>query len=241
MQIYKYVVKISKFADMKKIIFLFFIALTVFSSCETEFNVNADWKEVMVIYGLLDQSQDKQYVRINKAFLGDEDAYVMASVSDSINYNPDNLEVKIERFSFSGELLESKILTDTIMFKEEGVFSVDQNIVYVFDTDDFMNEEKEYKLTVKNLITDSIVDSRTRLIHDFNLMSSFNNPSYRMGFFKENGDFSSSTVEWQEANNAGIYQVTLFVNYTEYGTIHTVVKTIHKVYPVINNDGNSDL
>tara|TARA_Y100001968_G_scaffold294526_1_gene301184 strand:+ start:445 stop:1482 length:1038 start_codon:yes stop_codon:yes gene_type:complete len=241
MQIYKYVIKISKFADMKKIIFLFFIALTVFSSCETEFNVNSDWKEVMVIYGLLDQSQDKQYVRINKAFLGDQDFYVMAAISDSINYNPENLEVKIERISSSGVTLESKILTDTIMLKENGIFSVDQNIIYVFDTDDFMNQDKEYKLTVKNIVTDSIVDSRTRLIHDFNLMSSFNNPSYRMGFFKDNGDFSSSTVEWQQANNAGIYQVTLFVKYTEYSTTDTVVRTINKVYPVIKNDGNSDL
>ena len=97
MQIYKYVIKISKFADMKKITSLFLLVLTLFFSCETEFNVNADWKEVTVVYGLLDQSQDKQYVRINKAFLGPEDAYMMASESDSINYNPNNLEVKIDK------------------------------------------------------------------------------------------------------------------------------------------------
>ena len=90
MQIYKYVIKISKFAVMKKIISLFLIILTVFSSCETEFNVNADWKEVTVIYGLLDQSQDKQYIRINKAFLDpNQNAFDVAKDFDSIYFERD--------------------------------------------------------------------------------------------------------------------------------------------------------
>ena len=225
---------------MKKITSLFLIIVTLFSACETEFNVNADWEEVTVVYGLLDQSQDKQYIRINKAFLGDEDAYVMASVADSINYNPNNLEVKIEKISALGNILDTKILTDTIMFKEDGMFSVDENIIYVFDTDNFMNEEKEYKLTITNLVTDSVVSSQTKLIHDLTLMSAFNNPAYKMGFYSHTGDFSNTTIEWTHSKNAAIYQMTLFVNYTEYGT-DTIVKTVQKVYPIIEYDGNPNM
>jgi hypothetical protein len=235
MQIYKYVIKISKFADMKKITSLFLLIVILFSACETEFNVNADWEEVTVVYGLLDQSQDKQYIRINKAFLGDEDAYVMASVADSINYNPNNLEVKIEKISSSGNVLDTKILTDTIMFKEDGLFSIDENIIYVFDTDNFLNEEKEYRLIITNLITGNIISSQTKLIHNLVLMSSFNNPAYKMGFVNSStGEFSHATIEWTHSKNAAIYQMTLFVNYTEYGT-DTIVKTVKKVYPVIDN------
>ena len=87
---------------MKNFTLLFLLFSVAFSSCETDFNVNADWEEVTVVFGLLDQSQDRQYIRINKAFLGNESAYVMASVSDSLNYNPDSLEVKIEKLSTSG-------------------------------------------------------------------------------------------------------------------------------------------
>ena len=76
---------------MKKLTFLFLLSSILFSSCETDFNVNADWQEVTVVYGLLDQNEDKQYIRINKAFLGNADAFIMASVADSINYNPNNL------------------------------------------------------------------------------------------------------------------------------------------------------
>jgi len=241
MQIYKYVIKISKFADMKKITSLFLLVLTLFSSCETAFNVNADWKEVTVVYGLLDQSQDNQYIRINKAFLGVEDAFIMASVADSINYNPNNLEVKMEKVSASGNVLDTKILSDTIMFKEDGLFSTDENIIYVFDTDNFLNDEKEYKLTITNLVSENIIHSQTKLIHDLILMSSFNNPAYKMGFVNSStGEFSHSTIEWTHSKNASIYQMTLFVNYTEYGT-DTIVKTVQKVYPIIEYDGNPNM
>ena len=225
---------------MKKITFLFLLSSILFSSCETDFTVNADWKEVTVVYGLLDQSQDKQYIRINKAFLGNENAYVMASVADSINYNPNNLEVKIEKLSASGNVLATKILTDTIMFKEDGLFSVEENIIYVFDTDNFLNEEKEYKLTITNLVSGNIISSQTKLIHNLSLMSAFNNSAYKMGFYSQSGDFSNTTIEWTHSKNAAIYQMTLFVSYTEYGA-DTIVKTVQKVYPIIEYDGNPNM
>ena len=240
MQIYKYVIKLSKFANMKKLTFIFLLSSILFSSCETDFNVNADWIEVTVVYGLLDQNNDKQYVRINKAFLGNENAYVMASVTDSINYNPNNLEVKIQKLSASGNVLETKILTDTIMFKEDGLFSLEENIIYVFDTDNFMNEEKEYKLTITNLVSGNIISSQTKLIHDLGLMSAFNNPAYKMGFYSQTGDFSNTTIEWTHSKNAAIYQMTLFVNFTEYG-VDTIVKSVQKVYPIIEYDGNPNM
>ncbi|HJM16760.1 MAG TPA: hypothetical protein QF851_04835, partial [Flavobacteriales bacterium] len=111
---------------MKKITTLFGLFLLLFISCETDFNVNAEWEEVTVVFGLLDQTQDKQYIRINKAFLGNASASDMASVADSLNYIPYNysdstgeLQVKIEKISASGNVLETKILKDTIMFKED--------------------------------------------------------------------------------------------------------------------------
>ena len=225
---------------MKKLTFLFLLSSILFSSCETDFTVNADWKEVTVVYGLLDQSQEKQYIRINKAFLGNENAYVMASVADSINYNPNNLEVKIEKLSASGNVLATKILTDTIMFKEDGLFSVEENIIYVFDIDNFLNEEKEYKLTITNKISGNIISSQTKLIYNLSLMSAFNNSAYKMGFYSQTGDFSNTTIEWTHSKNAAIYQMTLFVSYTEYGA-DTIVKTVQKVYPIIEYDGNPNM
>ena len=68
---------------MKKILLL--TSVILFFSCETEFEINADWQELMVVHGILDQSQGEQFVRINKAFLGEQDALIMASIADSSN------------------------------------------------------------------------------------------------------------------------------------------------------------
>ena len=243
MQIYEYVIKISKFANMKNIIFTSLVTLLFFLSCETDFNVNAEWQEVTVVFGLLDQSDPKQYIRINKAFLGNESAIVMASIADSINYNPEDIEVKIARINYiSGggyNVIEEKILTDTIMYKEDGIFATDGNIIYVFDTDNFLVEDKDYLLTITNLESQKVITSSTNLIHDFSLSSMFNNPSYKMGFYSNTGDFSTTTIEWTHANNASIYQLTMFVNYSEYGD-DTLSKQISKVFPVIQDNGNTE-
>jgi len=241
MQIYKYVIKISKFADMKKITTIFILLLTVFSSCETELDINAEWEEIMVVYGLLDQSQEKQYIRINKAFLGEESAYLMASVADSLNFNPNNIEVKLDKVSNFGVVLDTKILTDTIMYKEDGTFASENNIIYTFDTDNFLNQEKEYVLTITNLTTGDVVSGSTKLIYELELMAFFDNPAYKMGFYSHTGDFSNTTVEWSPSKNAGIYQMKMILNYTEYGPIDTVVKQIEKTYPIINYDGSGEV
>ena len=75
-----------KFAYMKKSTLLLFSVLLFIFSCDSDFDVNADWKESMVVYGLLDQSVDTQKVIIYKAFLGNQSAYALAQEIDSIYY-----------------------------------------------------------------------------------------------------------------------------------------------------------
>ena len=83
---------------MNKIYLMLISFSLIFSSCETDFDVNAQWHEIMVVYGLLDQSQSRQYIRVNKAYLGEGDAFQMGSISDSINFPDSILEVKIYNF-----------------------------------------------------------------------------------------------------------------------------------------------
>lgn len=241
MQIYKYVIKISKFAAMKKLTSIFLLIIVFFSSCESDLDINSEWEEVTVVFGLLNQNQDKQYIRINKAFLGDQSAYVMAQISDSLNFSPENLEVKIEKtVPNSTVVIDTRILVDTVMFKDSGTFASDNNIVYTFDTDDFLTEGKSYNLTITHKNTGNVISAKTLLINDLELMSYFNNPTYKMGFYSISGDFANSSVEWYHSLNAEMYQLTMIVNYTEYGPTDTVVKSIQKDFPLIEHDDFSN-
>ena len=121
---------------------------SLFTSCSTDVNVIADYKEIAVVYGLLDVSQPIQYVKINKAFLGKGDAFAMAQEPDSTNFNPADMSVILEKYNGSN-LVSSALLYDTIIQAPEGGnFSKKNNIIYA--TREVLDAEFIYKIKIEN-------------------------------------------------------------------------------------------
>ena len=115
---------------MKKISLIVTFFACILTSCETDFEVNADWKETTIVYGLLDASKDTQYVKINRAFLCECSAPDIAEqYADSINVDPNNIEVKLHKMQL-GDTLVSITLDTTLVNKEDGDFSSDKNIIF---------------------------------------------------------------------------------------------------------------
>ena len=197
---------------MKKISLLLSVCLVAFTSCETDFDVNAEWEETMVVFGLLDKSQDVQFIKINKAFLGQADAYEMANVSDSFNYNPEDIIVCLHALDYS-DTIWTKNLKDTIIEKDEGLFANDNNIIYYLDTV-LSAAAKTYALTVENIRTGNIVSSTTELIDGFSFTSGLS--SSKITFYVD--DYRSRSLEWgSDYPNVAIFQCALRFHYTEDG------------------------
>ena len=214
-------IKINKFAYMK-FHYLFFLFIILFSSCETDFDVNAQWEEVTIVYGLIDPNIEDQLIKINKAFLGDGDALQMASIADSSNYNPSDLLVRIHRIRQQAfnqyDTISSVTLNDTILDKDDGLFSTDNNIIYTFKKpSSFYNTNSLYALEIINLISGHKVTSQTEIINTFSFESL--NPSFEWGLY--NGDlpdslkFRTKNIEWQPSTNGVIYQLDIVINYIE--------------------------
>ena len=214
-------IKINKFAYMK-FNYLFFLFIILFSSCETDFDVNAQWEDVTIVYGLIDPNIEDQLIKINKAFLGQGDALQMASIADSSNYNPSDLHVKIHRIRQQAfnqyDTLSSVTLNDTILDKDDGLFSTDNNIIYTFKKpSSFYNTNSLYTLEIINLISGHKVTSQTEIINTFSFESL--NPSFEWGLY--NGDlpdslkFRTKNIEWQPSTNGVIYQLDIVINYIE--------------------------
>ncbi len=70
-----------------KYLFLVLIASITFLSCNSDIDLTAPYEDITIVYGLLDQTEDIQYIRINKSFLGDAPLADMASVRDSVEYD----------------------------------------------------------------------------------------------------------------------------------------------------------
>jgi hypothetical protein len=131
---------------MKKIFLLLFVVFI--SSCKTDFDTIAPYKEVMVAYGLLNPNESIQYIRIGKAYLGEGNSLVMAQQSDSINY-ADILDVKMERTMNNVTASYPLIRIDSIP-KESGVFNSYQ-VLYA-DTNNVLSSAT-YKIIIRNTVT----------------------------------------------------------------------------------------
>src|ERR1700722_992454 len=87
---------------MKNFISYCFIIL-LFIACNNKLNIDAPYKDITVVYGLLDQNDSAHYIRINKAFLGIGNALTMAQQYDSINYPTGTLTVILKDFDVNGD------------------------------------------------------------------------------------------------------------------------------------------
>src|SRR5437868_5028944 len=106
---------------MKFLKFTFiFLGLFVINSCKNDLDLNAPYKEIPSIYAVLNPQDQQQMIRINKLFLGEGDANVMAQVADSVNYGPGELTVTLTR-TFEGKPADASAdnpPSKTIVFDE---------------------------------------------------------------------------------------------------------------------------
>ncbi len=191
---------------MKNFIILILLSATAFSSCKKDFELNAPYRETMVVYGLLNLRDSVQYVRISKAFLGEGNALVTAQIPDSINYD-DVLDVSIEELN-NGIVINTLQLerTDTIP-KDAGVFASPEQVYFLL-RNHTLNASYQYRLIARNTQTGYTASSLTRLVEDVNMI----NPSVSDVDFASAAQFS---VKFNPGDNSRIYDVIIRFHYTE--------------------------
>jgi len=207
---------------MKKILLIsFFISMIlVFPSCETDVDINADWEEITIVYGLLNQKDTAHYFRINKAFLGGN-ALEIAKIEDSSSYKND-LEVVLEGWQGSTKKQTIVFDTTTISNKDTGTWYNPYMVVYKGIGE--LNENYDYKLFVKNTKSGKEISSDTKLIHDFNFVrpNAGSKANFNPGYF--------SKFSWQKNydDNAMRYEPLIRFNYYEvpFGTQDTIPKYV---------------
>lgn len=189
-----------------KLLALFSLLLPFLVSCNKDLNVNADWKDITVVYGLLDQSKDTTYIKVTKAFLGEGDALHFSKIPDSSNY-PDKLEVRLDEYADTTFLRSYQCDTVTVHNKEAGdsVFYYPDQLMYY--TTAKLNENYIYKLYIRNKATGKVVTAQTGLLHDFVIMVPQNTASFPPG--------KSFQVKWKPAVNGKRYQLVIRFYYRE--------------------------
>lgn len=132
------------------LILLIAIALTGLQSCETEVDLNADYKSTTIVYGLLDPIQDTQWIKINRTFLGSGNNLDYAMVRDSSEYKWDEFnsikmlvlddEEVVQTFNIQEKEISSKSIN--------GIFYGPTQTVYFFATPNPLNPNYRYRLEI---------------------------------------------------------------------------------------------
>ena len=196
--------------------FIIFSFITIFYSCSTDIDLNADYKDITVVYGLLDKNTENQYIKINKAFLGDAAVADMAAVSDSFTY--ESADVSLMKYHNDTYVKTIHFnYTDTIP-KDEGFFANDKNVIYVSNekiiepSEESKLEEYSYKLIVK-IPNKAEVTANAKLVSDVVLLPPF---SYKTDIiFYILGDYMDPKLKFQSAKNALLYEIYVEMNYYE--------------------------
>lgn len=181
-------------------------AVTLIISCKSnELDVNADWKETMVVYGLLDINADTQFIRVQKAYLNpDQDALEVAKISDSIYY--DSLEVLLIDKNTQAKFELEKITSKP---KDSGIFAYQTNVLYY--TTQPIEFGKTYGLQITNKKTGNVVTSETKIVNnskDFSPIRS-NNGLFNLG------PTSIITYKFQSGVNGRVYDFIIRFHYDE--------------------------
>ena len=196
---------------MKHLIVLF-LTLLFLSSCDNELNLTTEWKNIPIVYGLLNEEDQVQYIRIEKAFLDPTtNAFELAQNVDSIYYS--NALVQLERPKFNETInLEKVDASKEGLVRAEGVFPSEPNFLYKIDLSNSNPLEGGEELILSIIDNDQVLgSSETTLVESFFLISG--QPGDDLNF----GNYDRVTrISWRPiGTEASIYDVSLKVNYQE--------------------------
>ena len=236
--------------------FILFAAITVlFNSCKNDLNILAPYKETISVYGILNSQESvgyqfavtpkyhRQYIRINKIFLGEGNAYEMAMVSDSVNYKQGVLKVTLTRTYYGvpapttvGNATKMYIdLNDTVIQLNSGPFNQNQRLWY---TDDSLRSDGEYQLKIKNTVTGTEFNSKSVMITSIlspGIIQPLGPPYYPVPYATSNPnyyylDLSVTTlqryVKFNSVPNARDYSVIMRFNYIDSTSTGNITKAI---------------
>lgn len=240
--------------SVKKILFRAVIAIIAvsFLSCSTELDINGNKKEVMIVYGILDASTSTQYIKINRAFLGEGNALEYAQIPDSTLY-PYLLNVTLDVVNSNGQsVLSAPLVADTVnIWKDGGLFFSGYQTYYRFDFKNYdtlsfttyshdtiwLKADYRYKLTIKDPVTENVYESEAPGLSNI-LIETPPSSSTTISFYTDN----QSNVKFSSVKNGKIYEGKFTFHYYEIydsNPTDTIEKTIDWNLATVKSDNTS--
>jgi len=197
---------------IKKSILLFIVLILV--GCSEKLDIVEDNDPITVVYGIIDYTQNKQYIRISKTFTGEKSVYDEAKSKNSIYYKDEELNVYLEKYVDNYLIATYNLKRDTIYEKLSGLFYNEMDIVYSINTSDIIYKQEylysnvEFKLVIHDKVRNVYVTAKTPLIGFFKPDQYITNPN---AYDIVNSE--SKEIKWTSAKNGRLYKCSLRLCY----------------------------
>ena len=214
---------------MKKISLILFsvLSLGLFNSCKTEFETIAPYKQMVSVYGLIEQQQNINYIRINRVFSTDGNAFDAAQINDSVNFKQGELTVNLEKYK-DGAFKASFPLFDTVLTTlPQGDFNSSQRLWVCYNqlasfgtggTDE--GSTITYKLKIHNNISGKDFIAETKMVQD------------AMVDIAAGGPLSGTTIGLTNPN----FPVKLAMFNPQYGKLNNMIlRFFYQEFPNVND------
>lgn len=191
-----------------------------FFGCSSDLDVTAPYKEITVVYSLLNKNDNIHWVKINKAFLGDGDAFVYAQIADSTEYTEAQLtDAHVEKVDADGNVIQSIPLQDTILTdRPEGIFTWPAHKMYFFRGDQSNGRlDVNYRYRIVANAKGNHVEAITQLVNDVTPYATTNSSTSLISF-RQNNAYQSYPIKWETTLNGRRYEAYYRFSYDEVRT-----------------------
>ena len=178
-------------------------------SCDNTLEINAEYRDLTIMYSALDPKKDTNWVRIERAYLGEAPANESFDEPDSLYYRDSEIQVLLREYqpeaSKGNFEREIPLEVDFDRFSlEPGTFTTDSFRMYRTPSGLSLNPDLEYEVAVIRP-DNSEAHARTNLVQDFDL----NQPNPNFPIYQDE-------IQWDEAENASGYEVQIVFKYSEF-------------------------
>jgi hypothetical protein len=235
----------------KTLLVLSLIAL--FTSCDNDLKIIADWKAVPAVYGILNAQDSVHYIKLNKAFLGQGDVMMMAQEFDSLHFSVDQVGIRLlekeeddvpSQNGANWQTRNTYELEPTNEFvRPEGVFSSPTQTIY--KTTAPLNKDFYYSVEVYRKSNDTIIAQTAGPIPILSPLSVTNPNIFSPLVILPNSYVPK--VQWRSVSGGKMYELSMRFNYMEFpisGESDTLFKSIEINYPSIfsiDTDGGDNM
>lgn len=188
------------------------IALVLLTlSCSNDFELEATWKDIPVVYGFLSRQDTAHYIRVEKAFLEPGgNASQIAQIADSLYYD-DKVQVQLERVSSGQTYLMQRVDGSKEGYpREDGAFATQPNVLYKIPATAInLRAGETIRLLINRGEDKAPATAETKILDE--IIPRETNPLSPVNF----GYDRSVSFAWNTDEAAQIFDLRLIIHYLE--------------------------